>query len=116
MPVDLTTRRKHPRVELLAQVQCKVGDEVHILEVHNASLGGIFLAGKPSDYPTLVPGARVMLALMPSVDPSGDPILMQCEILRSQAASGTHPPGFGCRILTIDPRCRERFEDLIGAR
>lgn len=56
-------RREHPRVELVATVEVAAGSEVMLLTAKNLSAGGVFLEGRPADYPALRRGTAVNMTI-----------------------------------------------------
>jgi hypothetical protein len=103
-------RRKHPRVDLIAQVQVKRSGDVLIMQARNVSASGVFLEGSPLDNPTLSVGTELDLALLPADDPESQPILMRARIARLER---TGTPGFGLSIIRIDTNSQGRLAALI---
>src|SRR5262249_35399039 len=75
-------RRHHPRVPLLAEVQCQTAGEVYVLPVRDASLGGVFLEGNPEQCPALKKGARAVLDIMPQNETHVRPIRAYGRVVR----------------------------------
>jgi len=106
-------QRKFERVEIIAQVQCKAGDEVYILRATNASPGGLFLEGKPSLVPLLRPGVEVELGLLPDQSLDAEPIEIRARVVRMEEGKGGMRAGFGVVITKVDPRTKDRFDRLL---
>jgi hypothetical protein len=75
-------RRHHPRVPLIAEVQCQSAGEVYVLPVRDASLGGIFLEGNPAECPALVKGAEAILDIVPENETDIRPIRAYGRVVR----------------------------------
>lgn len=109
-----TERRSSPRFEILAQAEVS-GQEIRIMEVGNLSTEGIFLVGSPNEYPELVPGAFLDLAVSTSEE-AGEPINVACHarIVRvDRGAPGDHPAGFGATLEPVDEENRDRLTALL---
>jgi hypothetical protein len=109
-------RRQHQRIDLIAQVQCKAGGEIYVLEARNASIGGLFLAGHAKDHPQLGPGIEFDLALLPAERPDSDPIVMRARVVRVVRAEKGVPAGFGVSITKIDATHSNRLRALLGGK
>ncbi len=110
-------RRSSPRIEILAQAEI-MGTDIRIMEVRNISLGGIFLVGTPDQYPDLVPGVDIDLAISATDEDMGDEpddnIACHARIVRIDAGDpGNRPPGFGATLEPIDEENRERLTLLL---
>jgi hypothetical protein len=110
-------RRTSPRIEVFAQAEVKARD-VQIMEVRNVSSGGIYLVGKPDQYPDLTPGRDVGIVIFGSEDGMGDDpefnITCHARIIRVDAGyPGKRPPGFGATIDPVDDDHRERLTKLL---
>ena len=108
-----TTKRKFERVEIIAQVQCKAGDEIYILRATNASPGGLFLEGKASEVPSLHPGVELELGLLPDQSLDAEPIALKARVVRMEEGKGGLRAGFGVIITEVDPKSKDRFDMLL---
>jgi len=108
-----TTKRKYERVEIIAQVQCKTGDEIYILRATNASPGGLFLEGKPSDIPLLSPGVELELGLLPDQSLDAEPIVLKARVVRMEEGKAGQRAGFGVIITHVDEKSKARFDTLL---
>jgi hypothetical protein len=116
-PETGTNRRRSPRIEVFAQAEVKTRD-IQIMEVRNISSGGIYLVGTPTEYPDLMPGKELGLAIFGSEDGLGDDpdfnIICYARIIRIDPGyPGKRPPGFGVTIDPIDDDNRERLTKLL---
>lgn len=111
---DERQRRKHDRLPLVAAVECKIGDEIRVLMVRNASLAGLFLEGSPREHPDLVVGSVVDIALSAEDDPEGEPIQLQARIVRVEKRGPPFVPGFGLAIVSVSAKHHLRFRDLLS--
>ncbi len=110
-------RRASPRIDILAQAEV-MGQEIRIMEVRNISVGGIYLAGTPEEYPDLTPGVDIDLAIsVTEKDGADDPdanIACHARIIRvDKGDPGHRPPGFGATIEPVDEENRERLTLLL---
>jgi hypothetical protein len=111
-------RRRSPRIEVFAQAEV-VGQDIRIMEIRNISTEGVFLMGTAADYPDLVPGVDIDLAISTvAVDSERDPdanIACRARIVRIDPGEpGQRPAGFGATIAPIDDENRERLVKLLA--
>ena len=107
-------QRQHPRIELLAHVEWKTAEQVHILRVRNASKSGLFLEGSPDELSSLQVGTQVELALFAGDAPLAEPIALSARIVRVDRGSPTRGAGFGLSVAHLGPEARERYHALLG--
>ena len=110
-------RRRSPRIEILAQAEI-MGQEIRIMQVLNISMGGIFLVGNPDEYPDLMPGIDLDLAISTTEGGMGDDpdanIACHARIVRvDHGEQNKRPPGFGATIEPVDDENRERLTMLL---
>jgi hypothetical protein len=75
-------RRRHPRIELVAQAEVATSDVLHLLRVANASRGGLFLKATPENYPDFQPGVEVRLQVFPGTDDDAGEVRAVARIVR----------------------------------
>ncbi len=75
-------RRRHPRIELIAQAEIATSEVLHLLRVVNASRGGLFLKATPENYPDFVPGVEVKLHVFPDGDHDAVDVRAIARIIR----------------------------------
>ena len=78
-------RRHHPRIPLIAEVQCRAGDEIYVLPVRDASRGGLFLEGNPAECPALKQGTEAILDIVPENDLEVRPIRAYGRVVRVES-------------------------------
>jgi hypothetical protein len=105
-------RRRHPRYELLAQVQVAHDQEVYILSTQNLSRGGVFLIANPRECPDLSVGVEVDLVIFVAEESENEvqEVRLRATIVR---VNRTPAEGFGLQFDEIDPEGAERLEGLI---
>ena len=108
--------RKHERVTLIAEIECKVGDEIAMLVVQNASLGGLFLEGAPDEHPPLKVGVTVDISVAVQDEPESEAIALQAKIVRVERRGAPFVAGFGVAITAIDEQNRRRLKELLERR
>jgi hypothetical protein len=108
------SRRQHVRVELLAQVEWRKGTEVQILEVSNASLGGLFLQGPREELESLRRDAIMELALFNANEHGGAPISMRAKVVRIDWGELGGHVRFGVQIIEIKPQALERYKSILN--
>ena len=108
----VSERREHERVRLVAEVQCSAADEVYVLDVRDASLGGLFLEADPAACPKLVEGTEVILALAPENEPDSEPIRAYGQVTRVEKPSNGSRGGFGLTLI-VDQRHYQRMARLM---
>jgi hypothetical protein len=112
-------RRRSPRIEIFAQAEV-IGQEIYIMEVRNISATGVFLEGLPEEYPDLIPGAELNLAIFINEHGAGeyDPeanVACAARIVRvDDGEPGHRPPGFGATIDPVDDENRQRLMQLLS--
>jgi hypothetical protein len=118
VPENTSERRRAPRIEIFAQAEV-IGQEIYIMEVRNISATGVFLEGKPADYPDIVPGVDLGLAIFANEegdDPDAN-IACHARIVRVDPGEGegeARPAGFGATIEPIDDENRSRMLRLLS--
>lgn len=108
-------QRKHQRYELYAQVQVSRDAEVHIMSTNDISHGGLFLQGKPSDYPDLKIGTNLEITLFAVLEgePEAD-ITISAKVARTQSdKSGGKGPGIGLQFVNMSKEASEKLDHLI---
>jgi hypothetical protein len=111
-------RRRSPRIDVFAQAEV-LGQDIRIMEIRNISTEGVFLMGTAADYPDLVPGVDIDLAISAVVaDTERDPdanIACRARIVRIDPGEpGQRPPGFGATITPVDDDNRWRLLKLLA--
>ena len=112
-------RRKHPRVELMAQVQVTRDADVHILRARDVSRGGLFLAGRPETYAEFVVGADLEIVLFAAGSGEGDDlddVAARARIVRvvPSSADGRKHGGFGLAFSALEDKSAARLRALIA--
>lgn len=98
-------RRRHPRIELLAQVQLSHAHEVHTLSTLDVSLCGLFVLGSPGQFDDLEVGASVDVVLYPTpelADAGAHEVRASARIARVEPEGGVRRAGFGLELDRID--------------
>jgi hypothetical protein len=115
-PPPLPQRRRHPRIEIYAQAQVKAEGEVYVLPALNASSGGLFLEGSPTDHPDLTIGSTVEIELFVAGEEEAEPVRIKARVARVQAAvgDGARAAGFGLAIEDIGGADRGRYEKMLA--
>lgn len=111
-------RRKHPRIDLAAQVEVSSSDVVHLLRAENASRGGLFLQGNPENYPQFQKGTEVGLHIceVDSSDEEDDDavdVFARARIVRIEEAGDEAQGGFAVEFVKLDDENQERLEKLL---
>jgi len=111
-------RRGAQRFEVVAQATVVAGEETHVLAVRNVSFGGVFLDGKPDEYPDLKRGAKLDIVLSGSEPGARDEDILniRCtgQIVRIDPGSGPQrPPGFGVTLIPVDDDEQDRLNKLL---
>jgi hypothetical protein len=114
-PPLASERRQFPRVDVMAQVQCRTGGEVMVLQARNVSAGGVFLEGAAKDHPQLVVGVEVDLVLF-TADAPETSIELVCKVVRHAKGDPATPPGFGLSITRVTPDNLAKLRTLVRAR
>ena len=96
-------RRKHERVEMVAEVQIPHDEVIEILFARDLSEGGVFLAAAPDDSPWLLPGVPVDLALSVAVEDAHLIVRARGRVVWRQDASSGRTPGIGVAFEELDP-------------
>lgn len=107
-----TDRRRHPRVDLLAQAQVSSMGEVYLLTVRNASRTGLYLDGPPGRHPELQLDIAVDVQITPLEQPEAAPIGLQARVVRID--HDPERPGFALEIEVMDDRSAVALEALLG--
>lgn len=110
-PLPANDRRRDERLEILAQIDLRRGDDadVHILEAANISAGGLFVrVDHGFDVPMAV-GDQVQVYLNLNGDGSDHELELSCdaEVVRHAA------DGFGLRWLAPDAEITRRLTAII---
>jgi hypothetical protein len=82
VPIPSLDLRRHPRFELLVQVEVRRGDELVILPARNLSLGGIYLNSDGNDLSAFAAGSLVELLLFDAADESRPPLAARAQVVR----------------------------------
>ena len=106
-------RRRHPRVELVAQAQVSSMGEVHLLEVANASRAGLFLRGVPTRHPDLSLDTVVEVTVTQLDDPESAQVSFAARVVRVRHDGDC--PGFGLSVELIDDESAHVLDSLLGA-
>ena len=108
-------QRRHPRVDLFAQVQVSKDSEVYIMSTANISRGGVFIQGDPADYPDLSQGTTVDLCIFAGEDVGVPEARIRARVVH--VAEATKPaPGFGLEFVPpFQPEQRRLLDQLLTA-
>ena len=112
-PPTFATPRKHQRVELYAQVLCKVGDEVRILHVYNASQGGLLVEAVAQDAAAFSIGGEVEFDIFTEEDSTDEPIRIHARVVRTDPDKENKMVRIGAEITSFAPNCKDRFIELL---
>src|SRR5687767_8515598 len=108
-------RRKHDRIELVAEVEIPHDDELEILFAHDLSEGGVFLAARPDESPWLLPGVPVDVAIaLPGSEDPGLVIRTRGRVVWRQDASSGNPPGIGVAFDVLDAETLSVIRRVLG--
>lgn len=108
-------RRRHERVELLAEVEIPHDEQIEILLARDLSPGGVFLAAQPDESPWLLPGVPVDLAIAPSAEEEGGLLIRaRGRVVWRQDASSGRQPGIGVAFETLDEDSRTALHQLLA--
>ena len=85
-------RRRHERYPLLAQVELQANSEILVLEAHNISMGGMYLAAGADDLIDVSRGDRVELYLDLGVGANGRRLELRANarVVRVEDGSNAH--------------------------
>lgn len=107
-------RRAHRRVELLAQVQLRHGDKVHILRTLNLSQGGVFLCGTLEQLPPVEYGSLVDLLIF-CPEESEEDVAVSARVVRVEATSQPgRPAGLALVFVHLDSKNNRRLKKLLS--
>lgn len=111
MTVD--DRRRHERMDLLAQVQVTRDSTVEIMTTLNLSLGGAFLQGEAAAGTEFSVGTRIELQIF-APDDEGADISCRAEVVRVERGEEFGPPaGIGVKFLGLGKLSRARLAKLL---
>ena len=97
-------RRRHPRIQLLAEVKLSGLGVVHTMKTLDVSLSGLFVVGSPKDFPGLEVGTEVDFVLYPTpelAEHGAREVDARARVVRVEQG-GLRRPGFGLEIQRID--------------
>ncbi len=106
-------RRKHERIDLVAQAEVSSSDVRHLLRVTNASRGGLFLKATPDNYPDFQVDTELSLHLLVSVevDEEVPDVTGKARIVR--IASEESPAGFALEFVDLNKEEADKLDRLL---
>lgn len=117
-PPPGSERRRHPRYEVLAQVEIRGDETTLVMPVRNISVGGLYVDLDSPDPgtlgPELAPGQRATVFLDAS-DGGGDTLSVtrEAEILRIDSGGPGGSGGMALRWVPVDADVAERFARVL---
>ena len=110
-------RRKHERVNLLAEVQIPHDQEIEFLFARDLSEGGVFLSARPDESPWLLPGVPVELTIALANEPGGAAglaIHALGRVVWRQDRSTGNQPGIGVAFEQLDEQNRAKLLHVLA--
>jgi hypothetical protein len=103
-PAPGSERRKHERVDVLAQIDIKRGADVWVVKVTNISIGGLFIELDTRQMIGVRPGDEVGVYLDLGADAAGQPLRLetQAEVVRVDYGGPGRPAGVGMMFTASD--------------
>jgi hypothetical protein len=103
-PAPGSERRKHERLEVLAQIDIKRGADVWVVKVTNMSIGGLFVELDTRQMIGVHQGDEVGVFLDLGADAAGQPLQLEtrAEVVRVDYGGAGRPAGVGMMFTSSD--------------
>ena len=107
-------RRRHPRYEILAQVRFRHARTIHVLDVANISVSGLFVrVTKETMLRKVQVGERLLLDL--ATEGGAENMTVEARVVRIVGEGDVSSWGFGLEFTSVAASAREALDQLIQA-
>lgn len=100
-------RRRHRRIDILAEVHLTRDADVSVFRTANASLGGLFLLGTAQASIEMRPGTDVDVILFAGEGNDLEEVAARARVVRAE------PHGYALAFTSLDERNRARLAALL---